>query len=48
VAIEGLRRIFDVSSIKKEREKNLSQKRKGPKKQLKEEKTENHKVDIKI
>lgn len=47
MAVEGLKRIFDVPAIKRE-EKNPSQKKKGLKKQSKEEKTEGHKVDIKI
>jgi hypothetical protein len=48
MAIEGLRRIFDVSPVKKEQEKSLPQKKKGLRKTPKEGKTEDHKIDIKI
>lgn len=47
MAVEGLKRIFDVPPIKRE-EKNPPQKKKGLKKSNKEEKIEGHKVDIKV
>jgi hypothetical protein len=47
MAVEGLKRIFDVPAIKREG-KNPPQKKKVLKKQDKEEKTEGSKVDIKV
>ncbi len=47
MAIEGLRRIFDIRAVKKESEKKFSSKiKKGQKKYDKDEKKDGSKIDI--
>lgn len=49
MAIEGLRRIFDIMAIKKETEKKLSLKnKKEQKKYDKDEKKDGSKIDIQV